>query len=41
MTGYAVEDRVEKALSLKAAICLKKPFALEDLTAVIHTNLPS
>jgi len=41
MTGYAVEDRVEKALSLKAAICLKKPFALEDLTAAIHTNLPS
>lgn len=41
MTGYAVEDRVEKALSLKASACLKKPFAIEDLTAAIQTALPA
>jgi len=28
MTGYAVEDRVEKALQLKAAACLRKPLFL-------------
>lgn len=41
MTGYAVEDRVQKALELKATICLKKPFAIEELTSVIHAALPA
>mgnify|MGYP001589177667 FL=1 len=40
MTGYAVEDRVQKALKLKATTCLKKPFDIEELTTVIHTALP-
>lgn len=41
MTGYAVEDRVQKALQLKATICLKKPFDIEELTTVIHAALPA
>lgn len=41
MTGYAVEDRVQKALQLKATTCLKKPFDIEELTTVIHSALPA
>lgn len=41
MTGYAVEDRVQRALELKATVCLKKPFPIEDLAAIIQTTLPS
>lgn len=41
MTGYAVEDRVEKALQLKATACLRKPFDIEDLTTVISAALPA
>ncbi|MBI3549499.1 MAG: response regulator [Elusimicrobia bacterium] len=40
MTGYAIEDRVQTALQLKATICLKKPFAIEELTTVIQRTLP-
>lgn len=39
MTGYAVEERVEKALQLKATACLRKPFDIEDLTTVISAAL--
>lgn len=41
MTGYAVEDRVQMALQLKATVCLKKPFDIDELTTVIHAALPS
>lgn len=41
MTGYAVEDRVQTALQLKATACLKKPFDIEELAAVIQTALPA
>lgn len=41
MTGYAVEDRVEKALQLTATACLRKPFDIEELATVIRTALPA
>lgn len=41
MTGYAMEDRVQKALELKATACLKKPFDIEELATVIQTALPA
>ena len=41
MTGYAVEDRVERALRLKATTCLKKPFDIEELAKIIHDALPA
>lgn len=41
MTGYAVEDMVQKALSLKARLCLRKPFDTQDLTTAIQDVLPS
>lgn len=40
MTGYAVEDMVQKALSLKASTCLRKPFEIDELTTVIQATLP-
>ena len=31
MTGYAVEERIQKALEMKATTCMKKPFSTEEL----------
>ena len=36
MTGYAVEERVEEALSRKASTCLRKPFQAEELGAALE-----
>lgn len=41
MTGYAVEDMVQKALALKARMCLRKPFDSQELTSAIQASLPS
>ena len=36
-----IEAKVEKALQLKATAYLKKPFDIEELTALIDTALPA
>lgn len=41
MTGFAMEDRVRRALELAPTACLKKPFMIEELASVIHAALPS
>lgn len=36
MTGYAVEERVEEALSRKASVCLRKPFQIKELETALQ-----
>ena len=40
MTGYAMEDEVKEALSLKASFCLRKPFDISELNSVVKTVAP-
>ena len=37
MTGYAVEERVQEALTRKASVCLRKPFQLTELETALQT----
>ncbi|HAM35187.1 MAG TPA: two-component system response regulator [Elusimicrobia bacterium] len=39
MTGYAVEDRVQEALAIKAKTCLRKPFQIAELEAAVGAIL--
>lgn len=41
MTGYAVEERVQEALSRKASVCLRKPFQMSELHTALQTALPA
>jgi len=36
MTGYAVEERVQEALSRKASACLRKPFQFAELETAMQ-----
>jgi len=36
MTGYALEERVQEALSRKASTCLRKPFHLDELNLAMQ-----
>lgn len=36
MTGYAVEERVQEALTRKASVCLRKPFQLAELETALQ-----
>ena len=39
MSGYSVEDKKLKAKDLGAAICLKKPFEIDDVKRVIKSTI--
>jgi len=39
MTGYAIEGRVQEALALKASVCLRKPFQIEELETALRAAL--
>lgn len=39
MTGYAVDDLLEQAKNEGAIVSLKKPFDIDELTAVLKTAL--
>lgn len=39
MSGYSVEDRKKKAQELGAVTCLKKPFEIDDVKAVVKEVL--
>jgi CheY-like chemotaxis protein len=39
MTGYAVEERVQEALSRKASACLHKPFQFAELETAMRVAL--
>ena len=39
ITGYATEEKLERALNSKISFCLKKPFSQEDLTKMISQVL--
>ena len=41
MTGYAVEDRLQKATELGLGRCLKKPFLMQELVSLLHSMTPS
>ncbi len=39
MTGFAIEERVQKALGYKAVSCLRKPFNIKELHDIIQKSL--
>ncbi len=39
MTGYAVEERVQEALKMKASACLRKPFQITELETALQAVL--
>ncbi|HOW35107.1 MAG TPA: response regulator [Candidatus Omnitrophota bacterium] len=39
MSGYSVEDKKKKAQELGAVTCLKKPFEIDDVKAVVKEVL--
>ena len=39
MTGYAIEERVQEALTRKASVCLRKPFNINELTDLVKTTV--
>jgi DNA-binding NtrC family response regulator len=41
MTGFALEERVQKALALKTCAYLKKPFAIDELKTALDAALAS
>ena len=41
ITGYANEERLEQALSLKASSCLYKPFRMEELCVAVQDAVAS
>ncbi|MCB4756602.1 MAG: response regulator [Elusimicrobia bacterium] len=36
MTGYAVEERLKKALEFQPVTWLKKPFGIDEMRTVVH-----
>ena len=41
MTGYAIEEKIERALEPGSVMCLKKPFQSEELLSAIQFLLAS
>ena len=39
MTGYAVDDRIQKGLSSKATVCIRKPFEFDLMMETIQQSL--
>ena len=37
MTGYALEERVQEAMSHKINTCLRKPFGIHEMRNVVNT----